>query len=181
MRVRLRFPHGRWRKRLLQLPLQRLRLQRPPSRRRHRRSGQGAWGRSRRSPAAAVRAARARASAWGRGQCLDRDQVQPASRCAPDLWHSRIALGQHVRRHRRREGAPRAQSAAARQGHRPAGGIYAGVPLVLPGGRRRFLQHAVQESGHAAGFGQRCPYGIRAAEPTRRYRAAKRASQCRCG
>ena len=35
--------------------------------------------------------ARARASAWGRGQCLDRDQVQPASRCAPDLWHSHIA------------------------------------------------------------------------------------------
>lgn len=70
---------------------------------------------------------------------------------------ARFALGQHVRRHRRREGTPRAQSEAARQGHRPASGVYAGVPLVLPGGRRRFLQHAVQESGHAAGFGQRCP------------------------
>ncbi len=82
-----------------------------------------------------------------------------------------FALGQHVRRHRRREGAPRAQSEAARQGYRPASGIHAGMPLVLPGGRRRFVQHAVQEPGHAAGLGQRCPYGIRAAEPARRYRA----------
>ena len=45
MRVRLRFPRGWWRKRLLRLLLQRQRPRRPPSRRRHRRSGQGAWGR----------------------------------------------------------------------------------------------------------------------------------------
>ena len=45
MRVRLRFPRGWWRKRLLQLPLQRQRLRRPPSRRRHRRLEQGVWGR----------------------------------------------------------------------------------------------------------------------------------------
>ena len=85
MRVHPWFPRGWWRKRLLQLPLQRQRLRRLPSRCHHRRSGQGAWGRSRRSPEAAVRAARARVSAWDRSRGLDRNQVPPASRCAPDL------------------------------------------------------------------------------------------------
>ena len=104
----------------------------------------------------------------------------PAGIRGPDIHHShRHRLARHPKRKRvrglqRRRRTPCAARHATRQSHRPGGHLHAGVPFVLPRGRRRVVQHAHEEPRHASGPRQRCADGIRATEPARRHRAGIR-------